>query len=59
MTAQAPVRRITARELPDGRVGGSPYWMAATIARWAPDGVVPRLPRADKGVPRGPSAVAD
>jgi hypothetical protein len=25
---------------PDGRVGQSPFWMAETIAKWAPDGRV-------------------
>lgn len=25
---------------PDGHAGQSPYWMAETIAKWAPDGRV-------------------
>lgn len=39
---------------PDGRMGATPYWMRETIQRWAPGGQVPRQPRSDRGVPRGP-----
>lgn len=41
---------------PDGRLGATPYWLPQTIEAWAPGGVVPRLPRVDRGVRRGPQA---